>query len=100
MKVSWFKVLAMAGTLADELTKAFADNRVDTLEALIMAKNIAKASGVLVDVEGMDFTEEIIEDLFNAGADGKITIREILAFAEKVCKKLGVEFDKEGFSFE
>lgn len=95
-KVSWFRALAMAGLLADELTTASADGKIDTAEALVIVKDLAKASGLIVDSDGMDFTEEILTDLLNAAADGKITIKEIIDFAEKICLKLGIEFDKTG----
>jgi hypothetical protein len=98
MKISWWKAIGMAGLLADELTKAGADNKITFDEALTITKDLAVAAGLQFDDAGASMVVTTVTDLINAAADGKITIAEIVAIAEKLCTELGIEFDKTGFN--
>lgn len=96
MKVSFWKALSIVGLVADELTKAGADNRITIEEALGMVARLAPAVGIKFDDTGSEFVLAVIERLLNAASDGKITIREAVVFIEDVCGLLGIDFDKEG----
>lgn len=95
-KVSFWKALGMIGLVADELTKAGADNKITVDEALVIAKNLAVASGVAFDDAGSKLVVLLVTDFINAAADGKVTIKEMIDMTEKVCIAAGIEFDKTG----
>jgi hypothetical protein len=97
-KISWFKALGMVGLLAAELTEAGQDNRITVDEALRIATDLAKASGIGVDTVGMELTVDILTDITAAAADGKITIKEVLDLTEKICDRFGIPFDKTGLT--
>ena len=96
MKMTWWKALGLVGLLADELTRAGEDNKISFEESLVIAKNLATASGLVFDDKGAAMVVETVTDIVNASADGKITISEMVALTEKMCVALGIEFDKTG----
>ena len=96
MKISLWKAMGLVSLVADELTKAGADNKISFEESLAIAKNIgAAAAGLAFDDEGAGLVISMVTDFINAAADGKTTIAEMI---ESLCSKLGIDFDKTGFN--
>ena len=98
MKISFWKAMGLVSLVADELTKAGADNKISFEESLAIAKNLGTAVGLAFDDEGAGLVVSMVTDFINAAADGKITIAEMILITESLCSKLGIDFDKTGFN--
>ena len=100
MRVSMWKALGILGLVADQLTKAGADNRITVDEALVIVSNIAPAVGIQCDSTGSEFVMELLKRIVNAIEDKKISINEIINIATWLCETLGVDLDMEGISIK
>lgn len=97
--LSWWKALALVGTLADSLTKAAdGDGRITVDEALVIVGTLAKQAGLRFDDTGSSFILEIIAEIFAAAEDKVLTVAELIRIGEKVCLGMGINLDKTGFS--
>ncbi len=58
MKISFWKILSLAGLLAEELSEAAADNKITVAEALHVVEKICKSIGIDFDKDGFDVVKE------------------------------------------
>ena len=96
MQISWWKALALVGTLAEELTNASKDGKITVDEALVMVGTLAKQIGLLFDTGGSSFILDLIAEIFAAADDKVLTLQELTAIGEKVCQGMGIILDKAG----
>ena len=57
MKISFWKILSLAGLLAEELSEAAADNKITVAEALHIVEVICERLGVDFDKAGFDLAK-------------------------------------------
>ena len=58
MNVSFWKILSLAGSLAEELTKASADQKITVAEALHIIETICEELGIDFDKVGFDLAKK------------------------------------------
>jgi hypothetical protein len=58
MKISFFAILGMIGTLAAELTAAAADGKVTLTEGIHILEEVCKQLGIQFDTTGFDLPME------------------------------------------
>ncbi len=58
MKISFWKILSLAGLLAEELSEAAADNKITVAEGLRIIEEVCKKLGIDFDKAGFDVVKE------------------------------------------
>lgn len=93
--VGFFKALSVISLLASDLTEANQDAVIDVKEQLKIMGDVLKSLNLKSDIQGIEFTEELITNVFNAVNDKAITETQWNLIGSFVCSKLGVSFKKE-----
>ena len=58
MEISFWKILSLAGLLAEELSEAAADNKITVAEGLHIIEEVCKKLGIDFDKAGFDLVKE------------------------------------------
>ncbi len=94
MKISFWEILGVVGSLSQELAEAYAnDGKIDPIEMLKLGSVVVEKLGLSIDQETHKTITAIIKmasEVLKVTEDGVITTDELTQIITKVCDSLGI----------
>ena len=95
MKIGFWSILGLVGTISSELQEAYADDqRIDAVEMLKIGNAVAQKLNLEVDPKTQKVITAVIEvtdEVLKAAEDDVITAVELTQIITKVCDSLGID---------
>jgi hypothetical protein len=91
MKVSFFKVLGMIGTISEQLTSASIDGRIDIFEAVEIVRVICDQLGIVFELEHYQRVIDLTEKILEISKNGRCTLGELHDTCVAICNDWGIE---------
>lgn len=95
MKISFWKILGLVGTVSEELTEAFEDDqKIDAVEILKLGGAVAEKLSLPINTNTQKIITciiEVTEEILRVSEDGAITAAEITQIIIKMCESLNID---------
>lgn len=94
MKIGFWGILGLVGTISEELVKAYEDQKIDAIEMLKIGSAVAKKLNLPLDSNTQKIIiciVEVAEEILRISEDGTITAVEITQIITKMCESLNID---------